>query len=163
MAAVQIRRSSNPVIECMVAQNPIFSDPDGGGTAPKIFKPRDRVHGGTESHIFISGWWRYRPSDPQTQGYSAWWHRIPYCQIRMVAAQILKPRDRVDGGTKSHIVRSGWWRHRSSNPGIECMVAQNPILSDPDGGGTDPETQGCSAWWHRIPYCQIRKAAAQIL
>ncbi len=56
----------------------------------------------------------------------------------MVAAQILKHKDRVQSGTESHIVRSRWRRHRSSNPGIECIVAQNYILSDPDGGGTDP-------------------------
>jgi hypothetical protein len=94
MAAAQIIISSNPGIECMVAQNPILSDPDGGGTNPQILKPRDMVHGGT---------------------------RTTYCQIRMVAAQIL----------------------RTSNPGIECMVAQNPILSDPDGGGTAaPHIQG---------------------
>jgi hypothetical protein len=63
MVAVQILRSSNPGIECMVAQNPMLSDPDGGGTDPQILKPSDIVHNGTDPTCF---------------------------QIRMVAAQILR-------------------------------------------------------------------------
>jgi hypothetical protein len=79
--------------------------------------------------------------DPQTEGYSAWWHRTTSCQIRISVAQILKPYDRVHGGTESHIVRSGWWRYKSS----------------------DPQTQGYGAWWHRTTYYQIRMVAAEIL
>ncbi len=84
---------------------PHFSDPDGGGTYPypKILKPRDIVHG--------------------------WWHRVTCCQIRIVAAQILrslKHRDIVHGGTESHIVRSGWWRYRSSDPQTQCSTTGKP-------------------------------------
>jgi hypothetical protein len=62
-------RSSDQGIERMVAQNRILSDPDCGGTDPQILKPRDIVHGGTESHAVRSGWWRHRSSDPHTEEY----------------------------------------------------------------------------------------------
>ncbi len=81
----------------MVAQNPILSEPDGGGTDPQILKPRYLVHGGTESHVVRSDGDGTDPHIINPGTYcSAWWPRITYCQIRMVAAQIL----------------------RSSNPGI---------------------------------------------
>jgi hypothetical protein len=97
----------------------MLSDPYGGGTDPQILKPSEIECMVVQNHMF---------SDPYGEG---------------TDSQILKPRDIVHGGTKSHVVRSGYRRHSliSSNPGIECMVAQNPILSDPDGGGTDPQTQ----------------------
>jgi hypothetical protein len=145
MAAAQIFRSSNPRIECMVAQNHILSDPDGGGTDPQILKPWDIVHGGTESHVGRSGWWRHRSSDPQTlgytvvhggteshvvrsgywrhrfsshqtQGYSAWRHRIPYCQIRIAAAQILISPPRIS---------SKCWA------ALNCVLKIGPLLQDP--------------------------------